>query len=187
MTFDGLRVRADEASRRTARTYRRLERRHGTFLERERTKRVSRRRFGALVDRIRRTGVPFGVHTLVSRPSGELLLVRHDAVDRWVLPGGRLDPGESFLDAARRELAEEAGITATYDGLAFVTRVTLSAVGYEARAVIPTFAAVADDADPTVDDPDGEISAARWFEALPADTRDREDILAWRSERSRDR
>ncbi|WP_255167009.1 NUDIX hydrolase [Natrononativus amylolyticus] len=182
MTFDELRIRADEASRRANEAYRRLERRYEGFSERERTRRVSRRRFSTLVDRTRRTGAPFGAHTIVSRSSGELLLVRHEGVDRWVLPGGGVDRGESFLEAARRELDEEAGIDARYEGLAMVTRVEIETGGYETWGIIPTFAATAESLEPEVSDPDGEISAARWFETLPADTRDREELLAWRAE-----
>lgn len=44
---------------------------------------------------------------------GRLLLFRFTPPDRppfWVTPGGAVDPGESFEQAARRELIEETGI-----------------------------------------------------------------------------
>ena len=46
---------------------------------------------------------------------GRLLLFRFDPPDRppfWCTPGGALDPGESYEEAARRELLEETGIAA---------------------------------------------------------------------------
>jgi ADP-ribose pyrophosphatase YjhB (NUDIX family) len=41
-----------------------------------------------------------------------LLMHRHKEPNRglWVAPGGKLEPGESPHDAARRELAEETGL-----------------------------------------------------------------------------
>jgi 8-oxo-dGTP pyrophosphatase MutT (NUDIX family) len=44
---------------------------------------------------------------------GRLLLFRFDAGDRppfWCTPGGAVDPGESYAEAARRELREETGL-----------------------------------------------------------------------------
>lgn len=42
---------------------------------------------------------------------GEWLHVRHSERDTWELPGGHVDPGETPLEAARRELYEESGAT----------------------------------------------------------------------------
>ena len=43
---------------------------------------------------------------------GRLMLVRHTYQDRWDLPGGWLEHGESIEDGARREIREEFGIEA---------------------------------------------------------------------------
>jgi 8-oxo-dGTP diphosphatase len=45
--------------------------------------------------------------------AGRILLFRFDPGDRppfWCTPGGAVDPGESYAEAARRELREETGL-----------------------------------------------------------------------------
>lgn len=52
---------------------------------------------------------------IVLDPEGRTLMFRYDVPGRppfWVTAGGECEPGESFEDAARRELLEETGIIA---------------------------------------------------------------------------
>lgn len=181
-TVDDLWYLADEASQQAEQTYHRLSTEHNGFLEFEITKRVSRDRFRTVARRIRDNGAPYGAHTLAHRESEALLLVRHEAIGLWVLPGGETDGGESFRAAAERELREEGGVDASYDGLGMVGRVTFHAGDHSTWGVLPLFEARGR-GEPTVSDPDGEITDAAWFRDLPPDTRDREQLLRWRDRR----
>ena len=40
----------------------------------------------------------------------KVLLVNHKGWDKWVPPGGHLEPGETFSQAAEREFEEETGL-----------------------------------------------------------------------------
>jgi 8-oxo-dGTP diphosphatase len=180
MPIDDLWYLATRAEQAAERAYHALTASHDDFLEFDRQRSVSRRRFRTLAERVERTGSPYGAHTLVYRDNGDILLVRHDHVDLWVLPGGGIDGDESFREAAERELAEEAGVDATYDGLAMVTSVSFQCSGYSSWGVLPVFEAVAKDTELVVDDPDDEITDAAWFADLPEDTRDRAHLQRWR-------
>lgn len=46
---------------------------------------------------------------LLFNKKGHILLLKHKA-GKWLLPGGRLNDGENWLDGLKRELQEEAGI-----------------------------------------------------------------------------
>src|SRR3954449_12254408 len=49
---------------------------------------------------------------------GTLLLVRRCDSGAWELPGGRVDVGETAVEAAVRETAEEAGVQVVVTGFA---------------------------------------------------------------------
>ena len=44
---------------------------------------------------------------------GRVLLVHRPRYDDWTFPKGKLDPGETFEDAALREVEEETGVRCT--------------------------------------------------------------------------
>lgn len=59
-----------------------------------------------------------GVKGLIQNKEGKLLLLKADVSEHrrnttayWDIPGGRIDEGESVLDALKREIKEETGVT----------------------------------------------------------------------------
>ena len=63
------------------------------------------------------TVVTPSVFVAVRWHEGRLLLVRRRDSGVWELPGGRVDVGETAVDAAVRETAEEAGVRVLVTGI----------------------------------------------------------------------
>jgi 8-oxo-dGTP pyrophosphatase MutT (NUDIX family) len=74
---------------------------------------------------------------LVVDPDAErILLVHHRRLDRWLLPGGHVEPGDAAVwDAARREVVEETGAVLAADGIP--TLVNVDVHGIPGRAAEP--------------------------------------------------
>jgi len=54
---------------------------------------------------------------VLSADGGRLLLVHHRRLDRWLLPGGHVEPEDPAIEeAARREVVEETGAVLATDG-----------------------------------------------------------------------
>ena len=46
---------------------------------------------------------------IIKNPKGLVLILKHKT-GNWLLPGGRINKGENYLDALKREIKEETGI-----------------------------------------------------------------------------
>jgi 8-oxo-dGTP pyrophosphatase MutT (NUDIX family) len=108
---------------------------------------------------------------------GQVALVHRPRYDDWSLPKGKLDDGESFEDAALREVEEETGLRCglvrELPSIEYQVRGRRKLVRYWEMEVV--------DETPFV--PNDEVDQIRWVEprealALLTYDRDREPVLA---------
>ena len=68
---------------------------------------------------------------IFGRHAGALLLIRHRRLGTWLPVGGELEPGETPLEAARRELLEETGLEGRFPVGLGVDGTPAGLIGYE--------------------------------------------------------
>jgi 8-oxo-dGTP diphosphatase len=100
------------------------------------------------------------------RHGPEVLVVHRPRYDDWSLPKGKLDPGETFEDAALREIEEETGLVCHLHE-------ELEPVHYETHGspkLVRYWRMTVEAGDVDEREPDDEVDELRWVTAAAAGT-----------------
>ena len=138
---------------------------HGEFGVRELTWELSAAEYEALLERFE-DGAAGGAGVWVTRGDA-VLLIRHAGETAWSDPGGKREPGESFREAACREVREESGVDIEVEGVLethIVTHVTAGRPPLVSPIVVFEGTYVGGDPTPREDD---RVAEVRWFAERP--------------------
>jgi 8-oxo-dGTP diphosphatase len=112
---------------------------------------------------------------IYARRAGQVLVIAHRRLGTWLPIGGELEPGETPLEAARRELGEETGLIGSFVTLAGqLDGEPPGLIGYEehqagAKGLHMNFVFVADVAADAQVVPNAEFGEFRWVDAAALD------------------
>lgn len=103
---------------------------------------------------------------IFARHAGRILLIAHERLQRWLPVGGELEPGETPLEAASRELFEETALHGRFTRLPLLDGAPRGLIGYEehpagSKGLHMNFAFVAD-VDSTEVVSNGEFGKHEW-------------------------
>ncbi|NLE98490.1 MAG: NUDIX domain-containing protein [Propionibacterium sp.] len=104
---------------------------------------------------------------VLRRPDGDVLTVRKRGTSRFMLPGGKPEPGESPAETAVREAAEEVGIALDLERMELLGRFEAPAANEPDHLLVSTVYTHPLESTPRVA---GEIAELRW--QSPTDLRD---------------
>jgi len=113
-----------------------------------------------------------------ARRAGQVLVIAHRRLGTWLPIGGELEPGETPLEAAVRELREETGLAAEFPPIAGAPEgVPPGLIGYEehqagTKGLHMNFVFVGDVPTDAVVSPNDEFGEFRWVDAAALDLLD---------------
>ncbi|WP_167400693.1 NUDIX hydrolase [Dietzia lutea] len=99
---------------------------------------------------------------VLSRPDGAVVTVRKVGTDRFMLPGGKWEAGESPLECAVREVDEELGVSLAPEALEPLGRFDTATANEPGFLLVSEVFAARVAGDPQ---PRAEIAEARWVTA----------------------